>query len=106
MAKGKEKEKKAKKTKDKPGSLGAQSKTLSATNLARYADGEPLHQVQYVEAKLILKPDNFTSVQAFRDFGKKLGLRVERPRSLNSSPLLIAALRGIAKNGLWRLAQP
>src|SRR5271166_4941686 len=70
MAKGKEKEKKAKKTKDKPASLGAQSKTLSATNLARYADGEPLHQVQYLEAKLILKPDNFTSVQAFRDFGK------------------------------------
>src|SRR5271168_2357268 len=70
MAKGKEKEKKAKKTKGKPASLGAQSKTLSATNLARYADGEPLHQVQYVEAKLILKPDRFTSVQAFRDFGK------------------------------------
>src|SRR5271163_571853 len=70
MAKGKEKEKKAKKTKDKPASLAAQSKTLSATNLARYADGEPLHQIQYVEAKLILKPDNFTSVQAFRDFGK------------------------------------
>jgi ferrochelatase len=42
---------------------------------------------------------------AFRDFGKNIGLRVERPRSLNSSPLLIAALRGIAKNGLWRLAQ-
>ena len=30
----------------------------------------PLDQVQYLEAKLILKPDNFTSVQAFRDFGK------------------------------------
>jgi len=43
---------------------------------------------------------------AFRDFGKNLGLRVERPRSLNSSPLLIAALRGIAKNGLWRLSTP
>lgn len=40
---------------------------------------------------------------AFRDFGKSLGLRVERPRSLNSSPLLIAALRGLAVNGLWRL---
>src|SRR5581483_2750171 len=33
---------------------------------------------------------------AFRDFGRNIGLRVERPRSLNSSPLLIAALRGIA----------
>jgi hypothetical protein len=35
-----------------------------------YADGTPLDRVQYLEAKLILKPDRFTSVQAFRDFGK------------------------------------
>ena len=32
-----------------------------------YADGTPL---DHLEAKLILKPDRFTSVQAFRDFGK------------------------------------
>ncbi|QNI34893.1 hypothetical protein H7849_09635 [Alloacidobacterium dinghuense] len=38
--------------------------------MAGYADGTPLDRVQYLEAKLILKPDNFTSVQAFRDFGK------------------------------------
>jgi hypothetical protein len=37
---------------------------------AAYADGTPLDGVQYLEAKLILKPDRFTSVQAFRDFGK------------------------------------
>lgn len=41
---------------------------------------------------------------AFRDFGRNLGLRVERPRSVNSSPLLTAALRGIARRGLNRLA--
>lgn len=35
-----------------------------------YTDGAPLDRVQYLEAKLILKPDRFTSVQAFRDFGK------------------------------------
>jgi hypothetical protein len=35
-----------------------------------YADGTPLDRVQYLEAKLILKPDRFTSVEAFRDFGK------------------------------------
>lgn len=35
-----------------------------------YEDGSPLDQVTYLEAKLILKPDRFTSVQAFRDFGK------------------------------------
>ncbi len=35
-----------------------------------YADGAPLDKVTYLEAKLILKPDRFTSVQSFRDFGK------------------------------------
>jgi hypothetical protein len=35
-----------------------------------YADGSPFDRVQYLEAKLILKPDRFTSVQSFRDFGK------------------------------------
>jgi hypothetical protein len=35
-----------------------------------YSDGHPLDRVQYLEAKLILKPDRFTSVQSFRDFGK------------------------------------
>jgi hypothetical protein len=35
-----------------------------------YADGAPLDRVQYLEAKLILKPDRFKSVESFRDFGK------------------------------------
>jgi hypothetical protein len=35
-----------------------------------YADGTALDRVRYLEAKLILKPDRFTSVQSFRDFGK------------------------------------
>jgi hypothetical protein len=35
-----------------------------------YTDGEPFDKVQYLEAKLILKPDGFTSVRAFRDFGR------------------------------------
>jgi hypothetical protein len=34
------------------------------------ADSAPLDRVTYLEAKLILKPDRFTSVRAFRDFGK------------------------------------
>jgi hypothetical protein len=41
-----------------------------AVTSAAYADGTPLDRVQYLEAKLILKPDRFTSVQSFRDFGK------------------------------------
>ena len=43
---------------------------LPPTNVGTYEDGTPFDQIQYLEAKLILKPDNFTSVQAFRDFGK------------------------------------
>jgi hypothetical protein len=42
---------------------------LPATAVGTYEDGTPFDQVQYLEAKLILKPDEFTSVQAFRDFG-------------------------------------
>ena len=41
---------------------------MSTTDV--YADGQPLDKVTYLEAKLILKPDRFTSVQSFRDFGK------------------------------------
>jgi hypothetical protein len=37
---------------------------------AKYSDGHPLDVIQYLEAKLILKPDRFTSVESFRDFGK------------------------------------
>jgi hypothetical protein len=37
---------------------------------ANYSDGHPLDVVQYLEAKIILKPDRFTSMESFRDFGK------------------------------------
>ena len=40
------------------------------TGEATYADGKPLDNITYLEAKLILKPDPFTTVDAFRDFGK------------------------------------
>jgi hypothetical protein len=35
-----------------------------------YSDGHPLDDVQYLECKLILKPDRFRSVDSFREFGK------------------------------------
>ncbi len=35
-----------------------------------YSDGHPIDVIQYLESKIILKPDRFTSVQSFRDFGK------------------------------------
>ena len=72
MAKGKEKqkEKKDKKARSGKAAPAVQAVTAASSGMAAYADGTPLHQIQYLEAKLILKPDNFTSVQAFRDFGK------------------------------------
>ena len=45
-------------------------KKKSKEDEGNYADGHPLHQIQYLEAKLILKPDRFTSVESFRNFGK------------------------------------
>jgi hypothetical protein len=76
MAKSKEKQKEKpkgknnKKTKAGKTTVGIQPSPAATSDMASYADGTPLDRVQYLEAKLILKPDNFTSVQAFRDFGK------------------------------------
>jgi ferrochelatase len=39
----------------------------------------------------------------FRDFGQRIGLRVERPESLNESPALTRALADLAQNALARL---
>jgi ferrochelatase len=41
---------------------------------------------------------------AFRDFAAGIGLEVLRPQSLNDSPLLIAALEDLARQGFARLA--
>ena len=36
----------------------------------KYADGMPLHEVRYLECKLILRPNHFTSRDSFWDFAK------------------------------------
>jgi hypothetical protein len=36
----------------------------------QYSDGHPLDEVQYLECKLILKPDRFTAARVFLDYGK------------------------------------
>ena len=36
----------------------------------QYSDGHPLDEVQYLECKLILKPDPFTAAKVFLDYGK------------------------------------
>ncbi len=65
----KEKKDKGKKGKVRSSQIKMLDSQISAPGQA-YADGTPLDRVQYLEAKLILKPDRFTSVQSFRDFGK------------------------------------
>jgi ferrochelatase len=40
----------------------------------------------------------------FRDYAKKLNLRLERPESLNASPTLAKAIADLARQGLARLA--
>ncbi len=63
---------KGKKDKGKKGKAAAAPEPVQQTFIPgqSYADGTPMDAVTYLEAKLILKPDRFTSVQAFRDFGK------------------------------------
>ena len=46
------------------------AKSRESSGAASYADGTPLDRVQYLEAKLVLKPDRFRSVENFREFGK------------------------------------
>ena len=65
----KDKLKKSKQGNAKPSQIKTPDLQIAESGAA-YADGTPLDRVQYLEAKLILKPDRFTSVQAFRDFGK------------------------------------
>lgn len=71
MAKDKKKKDKRDK-KDKKRGVSATSSQPStvSTEAETYADSHPLDKVTYLEAKLILKPDRFTSAESFRDFGK------------------------------------
>ena len=53
------------------------SKTTKARRVAdikpgKYADGLPYHEVQYLECKLILRPNHFTSRQSLWDFARVL----------------------------------
>ena len=70
MAKKDHKGKHKKGKQDKVERTFAQPNSQVLASEAIYADGAPLDRVQYLEAKLILKPDRFTSVQSFRQFGK------------------------------------
>jgi hypothetical protein len=48
----------------------SQPAPLADSNQGQYSDGHPLDEVQYLECKLILKPDRFTAAKVFLDYGK------------------------------------
>ncbi len=48
----------------------ATPRSRPARKKRRYSDGHPLDHVQYVESKLILKGDRFTSVDSFDEFAR------------------------------------
>jgi hypothetical protein len=58
------------KSKEAPTASAADARRATVSAPAAYADGSPLDDITYLEAKLILKPDRFTSVKALRRFGK------------------------------------
>ena len=47
-----------------------QPKIVADIKQGQYSDGHPLDTIEYLEAKIILKGDRFTSVQSFHDFAK------------------------------------
>jgi hypothetical protein len=48
----------------------SQSLPVADRKQGQYSDGHPLDEVQYLECKLILKPDRFTTAKVFLDYGK------------------------------------
>src|SRR5438093_1621431 len=54
-----------------------------------YSDGHPLDEVHYLECKIILKPDRFTSHQSFLDFGKLVS-RVAKDADIDHSTAHLA----------------
>ena len=59
-----------KNTKSKKEKQASQAKRIADLKQGTYSDGHPLDDVQYLECKIILKGDRFTSVQSFYDFAK------------------------------------
>ena len=48
----------------------SQSSRIADFKQGQYSDGHPLDEVQYLECKLILKPDRFTAAKVFLEYGK------------------------------------
>jgi hypothetical protein len=49
--------------------IAPQARTGPNLKEGTYSDGHPLDQVEYLECKLILKPDRFTAAKTFLEYG-------------------------------------
>src|SRR6516165_9427401 len=59
-----------------------------------YADGLPLHEVQYLQCKLILRPNKFTSRKRLFDFAKLLqGPATKHKVNFSTDPFIGAPLK-------------
>src|SRR5262245_32001105 len=56
--------------KSKTATTGSQGKPVPKIKEGKYSDGHPLDRLQYLEVKVILKGDRFTSVETFQQFAK------------------------------------
>jgi len=68
------------------------SDRLANIKAGKYSDGHPLDEVHYLESKIILKGERFTSVQSFRDFAKLVG-RAAAQSEVGFSTAEVAGLR-------------
>jgi hypothetical protein len=59
--------------KEKPAKAAAEPGRVPDLKPGKYSDGHPLDEVQYLECKLILKPDRFTSAKVFAAYGELVG---------------------------------
>ena len=82
----------ATKTKTQP---ALRARHLPEIKPGKYADGMPLDELRYLECKIILKPNHFTSRQSLFDFAKvmrrpakKTGVRFD-PSGYDLEPLQI-----------------
>ena len=90
------KDKNGKKDKSLKDTKKTKAPTLSLEGVSAegkaYSDGTPMDDITYLEAKLILKPDRFTSVESFRQFGK-LVQKVAKKSGVGFIPDVEAGLR-------------
>ncbi len=60
-------------TGSQPGAKTMQPGRVPDLKPGKYSDGHPLDEVQYLECKLILKPDRFTAAKTFFEYGALVG---------------------------------